>query len=159
MVGRGQMSNHSLPFWDSHFFVVTSSYIIMPSISPRLFTFSSFSFQFLLNSSSLDTLPTALRALYLPFLRVLIPKRTDRGIFQLGDVAIQYTQRTVLQVLTHTMARASRGVGSPRSAWMTAFYLLLVFLAPMLLIGAVRAQDDSQKPMGDDKAVSGPGMR
>lgn len=61
--------------------------------------------------------------------------------------------------LTHTpadMARSSRGASSPRSAWMTAFYLLCIFAVPLLLIGTVRAQEDTTKSGGDDKAISGP---
>ncbi|KAL9050699.1 MAG: hypothetical protein Q9162_006473 [Coniocarpon cinnabarinum] len=53
------------------------------------------------------------------------------------------------------MARPSRR-SSPRSAWMTAFYVFCIFALPLLLIGTVRAQDDTQKPLDDDKAVSGP---
>ena len=39
---------------------------------------------------------------------------------------------------------------------MTAFYLLCIFAFPLLLAGQVRAQEDTQKPLGDEKAVSGP---
>ena len=45
------------------------------------------------------------------------------------------------------MARRSRG-GSAPSAWMTVFYLLLVFVAPLALVGQVSAQvENEQEPL------------
>lgn len=45
------------------------------------------------------------------------------------------------------MAGRSRG-GSTPSAWMTVFYLLLIFVAPLALVGKANAQvDDAQEPL------------
>ncbi|KAI9659601.1 MAG: ATPase with role in protein import into the ER [Alyxoria varia] len=39
---------------------------------------------------------------------------------------------------------------------MTALYLLCIFAFPLFIASTVRAEDDAQKPLGDDKSVSGP---
>lgn len=51
----------------------------------------------------------------------------------------------------YKMARPS----SLRSSWMTVFYFLFVLVGPLLLVGSVRAQEDTQTPLGD-KGVTGP---
>jgi len=47
--------------------------------------------------------------------------------------------------LVHTMART---MAKSRFQWTTVFYLLLIFVCPLALIGSVRAQD--QAPMEND---------
>lgn len=44
------------------------------------------------------------------------------------------------------MAGRSRQ-GSTPSAWMTVFYLCLIFVAPLALVGQVHAQDNEQAPL------------
>lgn len=45
---------------------------------------------------------------------------------------------------THTMSRFSNrsGASKPFTAWTTVFYLLLVFIAPLALLGTAHAQED-----------------
>jgi heat shock protein 5 len=50
-----------------------------------------------------------------------------------------------VQQLVGTMART---MANSRFQWTTVFYLLLVFVSPLALIGSVRAQD--QAPMEND---------
>ena len=47
------------------------------------------------------------------------------------------------------MAGRSRGASAP-SAWMTVFYLLLIFVAPLALVGHVNAQDQEPLTEGTD---------
>lgn len=57
-----------------------------------------------------------------------------------------------LDVQHHTvaMARMSTHGGASKSfAWTTIFYLLLVFIAPMALLGTVRAEDE-QAPLQEN---------
>jgi len=46
------------------------------------------------------------------------------------------------------MAGRSRGAPAAPSAWMTVFYLLLIFVAPLALVGQVSAQED-QEPLSE----------
>jgi len=63
----------------------------------------------------------------------------------------QIEWRSALAFTVHTasfeMAGRPRG-GSTPSAWMTVFYLLLIFIAPLALVGQVSAQvENEQEPM------------